>query len=318
MKCRILFLAVFLLGSLSARAQTSSSPQPAPSPQTQSRTASEARPTSNTREIDEAFTEMRAMEVRQVDDTSNSGLLTELTRNIYRKPNKAEMKVLAPGAHQLDKYASFLRQPDTGIVKLHGDSSCAENPKVLAAKENCVQYSMPGAGTAYSFRVESHRVPHLADLILSKNVLKTDGVLQQGMMVSLGDVPLEEVTLQTKGLKYLVAFEPFSDAESLSEFDRQLSTGVKSDGFVYGMGVYVKEQATFALRSVAYRGKFMRSVNGISYNEMDFDKRRDIVVAFRILEQDANGNVTILWKMLSSKDAPIWKAKQIKQIKDNK
>jgi hypothetical protein len=168
---------------------------------------------------------------------------------------------------------------------------------------------MPGAGTAYSFRTESHRIPHLADLVLSKNVLKSDGVMQRGLLVNLGDIPLEDITVQTKGLKYLVDFDPVADAESLAKFDRQLLEGIKADGFIYGLGLYVKNQATYALRSIAYKGKAARSANGIPYNELDFDKRRDILVAFRIVEQEANGNITVVWKILSSKDAPTLKIK---------
>lgn len=315
MKCRILFLVMFLFGNLCVKAQTSSSPssppQPAPSPR--ARTTSDVR--AGTREVDEAFDQMRSLEIRRVEESSSHSLLAELARKIYRKPNKGEMKILSPAPEHLARYAFFLRQPETGIIKLNSDSSCAENSKVLAARENCLPYSMPGAGTAYSFRAESHRIPRLADLILSKNMLKTDGILQQGIMVNLGDIPLEEVTLQTRGLKYLVDFEPLSDVESLSKFERELSQGVKADGFVYGFGVYVKEQTTFALRSIAYKGKFMLSVNGLTYNEMDFDKRKDVLVAFRIIELERNGNITILWKLLARKDAPTWK---IKQTKDEK
>jgi hypothetical protein len=225
------------------------------------------------------------------------------------------MKVLAPSPDYSDRYAVVLRQPDTGVFKLNADSSCVESAGVIAAKENCLQYSMPGAGTAYSFRVESHRIPRLADLTLSKNVLKSDGILQHGILVKLGNVPLEDITMQTKGLKFLVDFEPLTDVESLAKFDRRLLEGIVADGFTYSLGFYVKDQMTYALRSIAYKGKAARSVNGITYNELDFDKRRDILVVFRIVGIEANGNVTAVWKLLSNKESPTLK---IKQIKDDK
>jgi hypothetical protein len=225
------------------------------------------------------------------------------------------MKVLVPSSDYLNKYALFLKEPNTGIIKLNSDSSCAETTIVITAKEKCLQYSMPGAGTAYSFRLESHRIPHLADLILSENVLKTDGVLQQGILVKLGDVPLDSITLQSKGLKYLTDFVPSTDTENLAKFDRQLIDGIKVDGFIYGLGLYATDQTTYALRSIAYKGKVERFVNGITYNELDFDKRRDIIVAFRILEKEPNGNITIAWKILSNENAPTLK---IKQIRDKK
>jgi hypothetical protein len=334
MKYRILLLpAMFLFGSLGAAreaaAQTtppqpetpgsgapSRPPAPQPAPQMPSRgtiTNNSRSLRDNTREVDEAFDRLRALEVRQSEGISYHVRLNEVTRDLYRKANKKELKVLSPSAAQMEKYALFLKQSDTGIVKLNSDASCAADGKinVIVAKESCLPYSMPGGGTSFSFRAETYRVPHLADLILAGDVIKTDGVLQQGIMVSLGDVPIEQVTLETRGLKYLTDFQPFSDRASLINFDTRLLEGIKSDGFTYGIGFYVKNQSTFALRSVAYKGKFVRSINGIAYNEMDFDKRKDILVAFRIVEQEpVTGNITLVWKILSRKDAPSWKFKK--------
>jgi hypothetical protein len=128
-------------------------------------------------------------------------------------------------------------------------------------------------------------------------------------LVKLGDVPLESITLQSKGLKYLTDFVPSSDTENLAKFDRLLIDGIKIDGFIYGLGLYATDQTTYALRSIAYKGKVERFVNGITYNELDFDKRRDIIVAFRILEKEPNGNITIAWKILSNENAPTLKTK---------
>jgi hypothetical protein len=309
-------LSVFLLGSLSINAQRAPSPPPVTGT-SRAASSSDARANrrTNTQEVEGAFEQLRAMEIPSSNETPNMRSLIEITRNIYRKPNKQEMKVLAPSSDHLNKYALFLRQPDTGIIKLNSDSNCAESPTVIVAKENCLTYSMPGAGTAYSFRSHSHRIPHLADLTLSKNVLKSHSLMQQGILVELGNIPLEDVTLQTRGLKYLIDFEALTEPEILVNFNRQLLEGVSADGFIYGLNSYASNQTTYALRSIAYKGKAPRAANGIAYNELDFDKRRDILVAFRIIEQEANGNITLVWKMLSNKDAPTLK---IKQIKDNK
>ncbi len=48
----------------------------------------------------------------------------------------------------------------------------------------------------------------------------------------------------------------------------------------------------------------MRSVSGIEYNEMNFDKRNDITVVFRVVEKDPNGDLTILWKEITRKTSP--------------
>jgi len=259
---------------------------------------------------------MLDLDVPRTRTDSKGNILSENIQSIYRKPDKEQTKILAPARHLVELYVDFLRQPNTGIIKLNADTQCGENAGVVvAASENCLQYKMPGAGTAFSFRVQSYRIPRLADLVLAKDVLKTDGILQHGIIVYLGDIPLEDVTTETKGLKYLVNFEPVKTNTEFLKIDNELNNGVKADGFVYRLGFYVTDKATFALRSIAYEGNFYRSVGGVVYDEFDFDKRKDTLVVFRIVEKDANGNITILWKMLSKRNAPGLKFEKNSQVK---
>ncbi|MGI8556203.1 MAG: hypothetical protein ACR2LT_07600 [Pyrinomonadaceae bacterium] len=289
-------------------AQNSNPSQPSTATGTSRQVTTTTPVTGSSQDVNNRFDNLRSLEIKQIEEkTINGNPLDEVIERVYRKPNKEELRLLAPSPELLVKYAGFLSQPETGIVRLNGNSDCAESAAVVNAKENCLPYSMPGAGTAYSFRTESYRAPHLSDLILSKNVLITDGVLQQGIMVNLGNIPLEEVSLQTKGLKYLVDFTPVSNSEDLSKFDDLLSKGVNSDGFLYRLGFYAADQTTFALRSIAYKGNVTRSFKGKSYNEMDFDKRKDVIVAFRVVEQRPDGSVTILWKVLARRNAPTLK-----------
>jgi hypothetical protein len=272
-----------------------------------SSTAEQMNAARSSRETDARFRRMQDLEIRRTRTSIDGAVLSENIQSIYRKPTKEETRILSPAPHLLERYADFLRQSNTGITKLNADVRCGENSGVVAATENCLQYKMPGAGTAFSFRVESYRIPRLADLVLAKDVIKTDGVLQHGVMVNLGNVPLEDVTPETKGLKYLVDFKPVKTDTEFLKIDNELKNGIKSDGFIYRLGFYVSDEATFALRSIAYKANFFRSVNGVIYDEFAFDKRKDTMIVFRVVERDANGNITILWKMLSRRDAPTLK-----------
>lgn len=231
-------------------------------------------------------------------------LLQKEITPLYRKPSKKELKAIEPSRELLDKYAEFLRQPNTGLTKLIDDKGCAENTKVVVATDDCLKYTMPGAGSSFSFRTQTYRIARLADLTFTDKSFQALGVLLHGIFVNIGNVPLEEVTLQTKGLKYLVDFEPQPDYEKGKEIDSQLLKGINRDGFLYRRGLFIVENTTFALRSIAYGGKYFRAVKGITYNEFNYDKRRDVIVVFRIVEKDEAGNVTILWKELQQKDSP--------------
>lgn len=223
---------------------------------------------------------------------------------LYRKPTDKELKSVEPRRELFAKYAEFLRQPNTGLTKLIDDKGCADSTKVVVATENCLQYTMPGGGSSFSFRTENYRIARLADLTFTSKSFQASGVLLHGIFVNLGSVPLESVTLQTAGMKYLTEFQPEPDYNKGRQLDQQLTRGIRRDGFLYRRGLYTVENATFALRSVAYDGKYFRAVEGVTYNEFDYDKRRDVIVTFRIVEKDAAGNVTILWKALREKNSP--------------
>lgn len=231
-------------------------------------------------------------------------ILQRETAPFYRKPSDKELKTVAPRRELVDKYAEFLRRPNTGLTKLIDDKGCAKSTKVISATENCLKYSMPGGGSSFSFRTENYRIPRLSDITFTEKSFQAMGVLLHGIFVNLGNVPLEDITLQSNGLKYLVDFQPQTDFKKSKEIDLQLIRGLRRDGFLYRRGLFVAEDSTFALRSIAYGGKNFRAVRGITYNEFEFDKRGDVIVVFRIVEKDAEGNITILWKSLQEKDSP--------------
>lgn len=164
---------------------------------------------------------------------------------------------------------------------------------------------MPGHGSAYSFRVSNYRISRLSDLQFAEGNFVASGVLKHGILVGIGDVPLENVDLNSAGLGHLNSFQPVADMVKAVEVGRTLRDGLEKDGYYYAQEMRAVDSMTYVLRSVAYRGSIMRSVSGFVYDEMDFDKRRDVTVAFRIVRRHDDGGVTILWKELARKTAPL-------------
>jgi hypothetical protein len=207
-------------------------------------------------------------------------VLRKAVEPLYRKPSAKELKAIAPSAELRNKYAEFLRQPNTGLTKLINDRGCSENTKVVVVSDECLQYTMPGSGSSFSFRTQNYRIPRLADITFTNNSFQATGAILHGIFVKLGDVPLESVTLETESMKYLVDFQPETDYEKARQIDLELSEGVEQNGFLYRRGFYAVENTTYALRSIAYGGKFYRAVQGVTYNEFDFDRRKDVIVIF--------------------------------------
>jgi len=228
----------------------------------------------------------------------------EKMEELYRKPNKDELKLLAPNQTDLKKFAEFLNQPNTGIIKLTRDLGCADNPDVVNASADCLLYTMPGGGSSFSFRTNNYRIRRLADLTFTDNRFLATGFLLHGIFVDLGDVPLEQISLSAKGLQFINDFQAVNSFQKAKDIDRDLINGIEKNGFVYRRAVQAKENSTYILRSIAYRGNSYRAAQGFSYDEFNFDKRRDIIVAFRIVSRDEDGSVTIIWKELQDKKSP--------------
>ena len=223
---------------------------------------------------------------------------------LYRRPGERELRVVAPDPALSARYAELLRRPDSGIFKLVPAAGCAENAKVLNASEECLKYQFPGAGNSFSFRTESYRIRHLADLTYEAGSFFMPGVHMHGLMVDLGDVPLERVDLRTPGVRYIAAMQPTSDYARAVEIDKQSAAGIRQDGFIYRRGLPAADGHTYVSRSIAYQGRVLRAIFGAQYNELEFDKRRDVITAFKVVKTDPNGALTIVWTRLSNLESP--------------
>lgn len=254
---------------------------------------------------------------------NNQGLFSEKLRQdintLYRRTNKKEMKLLSVSEDDKQKYGLFLKSNQTGLVKLISDLGCSANSKVIVASEQCLKYSMPGGGSSYSFRIEDYRIPRLADLTFFDSTFEANGILSHGIFTGIGDVPLENVNLQSSGVKYLSELKPITKYDEAVKFHNIISKGMLNNGFFYGNRIRAVENMTYILRSIAYEGEVPKAVNGITYNELDFDKRKDLMIAFRIVRKEDDGSVTLLWKELARLSSPKMeqKKKENKESKEN-
>lgn len=215
---------------------------------------------------------------------------------------KEQRQRLEPDQSFVLRYADFLRQPRTGLVKLFSDQGCEENSNILRVDANCLDW-IPNSAF-YSFRENEHTTDYFADITYKNSFLVTDGILSQGILAAIGDVLLENVSLQTPGLKFLKDYQPSPHArEALSQFI-EISKGLREGGYEYRKAVRATENMTYALRVIAYRGNFYSAYRGRIFDVLYGDKRTDIILAFRVLKKEADGSVTLLWKEINRQKSP--------------
>lgn len=302
----ILFVLVFL-GLASAEGQVRGRPDPTPMTPVE-----QAVQRSN--DIRRRSNELNNVERFPVKTDDERRVFLKAIRPLYRKLTDEETALLSPSIEDSTKYESFLDQKNTGLTMLVTDKGCANDTKVVEASPDCAEFSMPGAGSAYSFRNERHRIHRLADINFKQNTFQALGTLTHGILVNLGDTPIEQIDLKTDGVSYLAKLKPAKDMASAGDLATKLRRGIKGGKYTYASILPVKAGATYVLRSIAYRGVIPVTIEGVSYNEIQerlgFDKRKDIIIAFKVVRFAQTENVTILWKELRSNKAPMLKVKK--------
>jgi hypothetical protein len=194
-----------------------------------------------------------------------------------------EKRFLSPSAEDQAAFAEFLKRPNTGMIRLFPGGLYQD---VLLTG---------GGGSLYSFARLTHESRGGSDIGLRpvpKNDFATtpiaEYVLQPalaGFIVSLGDVPLDEVTLEHDGVKFLASYDaPSTLPERRAEVQRARD-GVGKNGYEYKRYAPAIVNHTYALRSIVY-------------------DRSDVLVAFRVVRKEIDGSVVILWKTLKRFPTP--------------
>ncbi len=163
MKKRVVFLSFVLLSALSvsSRAQT---PQGTPLDQRQ-----ESIRQINEQRVREAQRQERQREFERLRSLSSENSVKIIKREsllpLTVKPNREQKKLLQPDSVDVARFANFLKQPNTGLIKLFPDAGCQENARIVRADDNCLN-SIPN-GAFYSFR----RREHIAEVLLDEKGL---------------------------------------------------------------------------------------------------------------------------------------------------
>jgi hypothetical protein len=241
-------------------------------------------------------------EIHRYPETSGSEEIlrrTVVRRNVWvseYEPNSSEKKLLEPSAEDAERFASLLSLPETGLIKMFSPG----RRRVISVAD-LASGRRPGFGSyasLYSFSREKHGNglhgyvdPRLgwAELRLLNNRFITGFTGESlGVLVALGDVPLESITPETFGVTGLTNILPPTDHFEAATLSRRNRAGFVLERFRYGSSLPVAERMTYVLRSTS-------------------NKRGDVLIGLRVVRLDENGSVTLLWRKLKSYPKPAWK-----------
>jgi hypothetical protein len=187
-----------------------------------------------------------------------------------------EKRFLSPAEEDRAAYAEFLRQPNTGLIRLLPRGKY--DPDIQRDKPKTV--TIRGGGAYYSFARLTHEYGYGSDIELDQDTL-TSGFAgaDYGMLVSLGDVPLESISLETPAAQVLSQHKPPTEEPLARIEQRRSSDGTTIEGVTYKRTLPLRVNSTYLVRSINYSDS-------------------DVLVAFRVVRVDTDGSAIILWKSL--------------------
>lgn len=247
----------------------------------------------------------KAVEMKMQRGTEDRvGAKRDAARTYFASENElppAEKKLLTNDPDEEQKYQDLLRQPQTGLFKL---LNYQETKAGLAdAKSQFAYPHLRGGGAFYSFAKRNHLADEWAQICLQNGILqaaytemKRTTVVQSGgapqnfaytsgyglaLFTSLGDVALAEVSPQLPAIQMLAEWPLPTHYQEFFTQVKQSKAGLQIGPHWYHATIPSQVNETYVVRSVNY-------------------KKADVVIVFRIVRQDADGNLHILWKQLKS------------------
>src|SRR5262249_7844625 len=203
----------------------------------------------------------------QIKNTTDPDQKAALQEQLETK----ESLYLAPAPEDISAHAEFLRQPDSGAVRLlPRESFDLKNQKL----------SVNGGGCFYSFSRMTHEYGQGSDLALELGRFEVGFAgTHFGFLVSLGNATLETLTVENPGLPYLNAFVAPTNEPGARDQQQRAAQGFSENGFFYIDRIDATVGEIYAVRSV-------------------YQERSDVLVAFKVLRQDTDGSLILLWKRL--------------------
>lgn len=181
-----------------------------------------------------------------------------------------EKKILVPSDEDRTTYAEFLGKPDTGLIRLL--------PREIYDNMLAVR----GGGAYYSFVNLTHEYGRGSDIALEQGFLSVGFAgANYGMLVNVGDVPLEQVNTEIPSVKFLSAYSAVTEEPQARIEQRRFGAGTTIDGIRYSERQRAQVNTTYVVRSIDYSSS-------------------DVLVAFRVIRKDRDGSLIILWKRLKN------------------
>lgn len=268
--------------------------------QTQNQTVKQNEQDARNQEIlrreEEAKIESSFRRLRSLDNLINGSSDTPLPPHSYiyePRLTKEQKTLIMPAKDDLSKYSSFLDLPKTGIFKILSAPNCGNEKVIDVNNEKC--FNLPNKSLSYySFRKHLYAPFAWSDL----NYKETQFIvgfekMTVGLVGEIGDLAIESLSKDSTEIKSLLAVNMPKQQPQIKAMKEEIEKGIYLNGKKFSHSIEAKLNHTYLLRTFAYRHK-ATAAN---------DRRIDLIVAFKVVGEDADKGLTIIWKEIYKGDS---------------
>ncbi len=193
---------------------------------------------------------------------------------LRKQLEEKEKEFLNVSAEDRAKFADFLKQPDTGIIRL------------LPREKYTDKTMIRGGGAYYSFTRLTNEYGYGSDISFEQGRFSTGFAgADFGFICDLGATPIGQVSLDHPSLHFPLTFAAPTTLPEARQQQRFTSEGFEASGFAYHRYVVAFEGRTYILRSINY-------------------ETSDVLVVFHVVREDSDGSMILQWKRLKKFSTP--------------
>jgi hypothetical protein len=248
------------------------------------------------------------------------------TRELEEAFERTKAMLIVP-QNYYEKFKVLLKDEKVNLARLQPEKNCYNSLIVTVQDlEKCSDVvPIPGNGSFYSFRSKFNYPVNktLAQLTLNHpnprniTIIPTLGAgaggnwwniyfkdsnfnvandYVQGIIAEIGDVDLKSLNLKSKAVEFLNDFKPSENIGEVKGQNEALKKGVKFNDFTYSNSTSMKLNSTYILRSIDYDSNLTTKLKA--------NKQADMTIALKVVGQESDGSVVIIWKELKAGRLP--------------
>src|SRR2546423_12385573 len=190
-----------------------------------------------------------------------------------------EKKLLAPSDEDQAAFSDFLKQDNTGLIRLLPREKYDSTPQ----KETL---TIRGGGAYYSFVRLTHAYGYGSDIELAQGYLSVGFAgADYGVIAKVSNADIDEISIEHPSAFFLANYKAATEEPAARLEWKRFGSGVTIDGIVYAHRVKAEPGMTYVLRSIDYGNS-------------------DLLVAVKVVRQDTDGSLIIAWKLLKKFPKP--------------